>query len=197
MKYEIHVMPEKLIRFRVRDNELNTSGSRPEARMRGAYELYKTLYPYLGIADAVELFKIFPSMTRLDRGRDTDIDFVVAMACFEAPMFCARQLFGIDVLYNILADHARAKAIEERYGFGLKSFISLTGKYDFFSREEVYGLHQSIHSLSQSIDNLRLSLSAHAKQEESFVECERKLNEILQSKSWKLTKPLRYLRRVL
>ena len=122
MKYEIHVMQEKLVRFRVRDNEANASGSRPDTRIRGVYEFYKIIGMYLDIRDKGELFKIFPSMEKYDRGDDTDVEFVLAMVAFEGNTFCTKQLFGIDILYRIISDPVRSKKIEALYGFGLKEF---------------------------------------------------------------------------
>ena len=167
MQYEIHVMPQKLVRFRIRALEMNTSGPRPETRIRGTYEFGKAINSYLEIDDHADIFKIFPSMARLELGHDTDIGFVVAMACFEAPTFCAKQMFGLDVLYIILSDPARAKAIKEKYGFVLNDFIALTGKYDLFSTEEVSNLRQSL------------------------VERDAQIAALLNSISWRLTRPLR------
>ncbi len=58
MRYEIHVLPERLVRFRVRDNDANSSASTRETRTRGSYEIHKLLQRYreLRSFDAVVWF---------------------------------------------------------------------------------------------------------------------------------------------
>ena len=242
LKYEIHVMQEKLVRFRVRDNEANASGSRPDSRIRGVYEFYKNLDLYRGIRDKDDIFKIFPSMAKYDHGNDTDVEFVLAMASFEENTFCTKQLFGIDILYRIISDPVRAVKIEALYGFGLKEFNALTGKYDYFSREEVSNLWHSLQaqesqiaSLNQGVaerDSQIASLNQGVAERDSQIaslnqgvaerdiqiaslnqgvaerdsqiaslnqgvyDARRELEQVLASKSWQLTKPIRIARRV-
>ena len=85
-------------------------------------------------------------MEKYDRGDETDVEFVLAMVSFEGNTFCTKQLFGIDILYRIISDPVRSEKIEALYGFGLKEFNELTGKYDLFSREELSGLRQQLQS---------------------------------------------------
>ena len=227
MRYEIHVLQEKLVRFRVLDNEANASGSRRDSRMRGVYELYKNFDLYLQIRNRDDLFKVFPSMVELDRGDDTDIEFVVAMAAFEEVTFCTKQLFGIDILFKIISDPVRAKKVEGLYGFGLKEFLALTGKYDLFSREEVSDLWKRVQALDAQITSLNEIMTErdqHSNVDQTLAESNtrivhltqavterdneiaslnqavagsrRELAQVLASKSWLVTKPLRFARRV-
>ena len=114
---------------------------------------------YLGIRDKDDIFKIFPSMAKYDRGDETDIEFVLAMAAFEENTFCTKQLFGIDILYRIISDPVRSQTIEALYGFGLKEFNVLTGKYDLFSREEVSDLWLSVQALDSQIARLNQAVA--------------------------------------
>ncbi|MCI0443063.1 glycosyltransferase, partial [bacterium] len=135
LKYEIHVLPEKLVRFRVRDDEANASGNRPEARIRGQYEYYKSLLTYRNIRRFDDLVKVFPSAEKYYRNEETDMDFVLAMVALEEKPFVFTQLFGQDLLFEAISDPARAANIKHLYGFDCKSFIALTGKHDVFLRE--------------------------------------------------------------
>jgi glycosyltransferase involved in cell wall biosynthesis len=59
LKYEIRVLPEKLIRFRVRGKEANASGNRPETRIRGATEFYQLFAHYLKLDSFEEFVTVF------------------------------------------------------------------------------------------------------------------------------------------
>lgn len=56
MKYEIAVMPEKLVRFRIRDNNSNTSGLSLESRIRTYIESYELLKNYRAIDTYKDFF---------------------------------------------------------------------------------------------------------------------------------------------
>ena len=60
--HEIHVIPDRLVRFRIRDGELNTSGSRPSTRIRSSIEYYKLLQRFRSIVTVDNIFKIFPDL---------------------------------------------------------------------------------------------------------------------------------------
>src|SRR5262249_50314357 len=60
-KYDIYVLPEKLTRFRVRANEMNASGNRPDARIRGIFDRFQILNNFRRIETAEEFIKIFPN----------------------------------------------------------------------------------------------------------------------------------------
>ena len=88
MRHEIHVLPEKLVRFRVRDNEANSSGSSPETRIRGVYEFYRSLQNYRELTSFEDLVKVFPSAAGSYRGEEADVEFLLAMAALEEQAFC-------------------------------------------------------------------------------------------------------------
>lgn len=157
LKYEIHVLTEKLVRFRVRDNEANASASRPDSRIRHAYEFYKLLSNYRKLTSFNDLIKIFPSAEKYNRNQETDIDFVLAMAVLNEKPFAQTQLFAQDILFEVISDPKRAANIKRLYDFDYKSFIALTGTNDIFSQE--------------------------------------KISQIYASRSWRLTRPLRFLSR--
>ncbi len=137
MKLEIYVLPERLVRFRVRDNAANTSASRPETRIRDLYEFYKLLQNYRKIKNFDDLVKIFPSAEKYNRDEETDMDFVLAMVALEEKQFHCTTLFGLDLVFEAISEPKRAANIKHLYSFDYMSFIALTGQYDVFSREEI------------------------------------------------------------
>ncbi len=175
LKYEIHVLPEKLVRFRVRENEANASGSRPETRIRGLYELYKLLTNYRKIKSIDELVKVFPSVEKYDRNDETDLDFALAMVALEGKPFCFTQLFGQDLMFEAISDPTRAANIKRLYNFDYSDFIALTAKHDVFSREEVSTLLRNATERDLDIEALTNTL-----------------DEIYQSPIGKLIEPMRW-----
>jgi glycosyltransferase involved in cell wall biosynthesis len=158
LKYEIHVLPKKLIRFRVRDDEANASGNRPETRRRTLYEQYKLWQNYRELSRFEDLVKVFPSAERYNRKEETDVGFALGMISLEEESYVFTKLFGMDLLFEAISDPERAANIERLYDFDYRSFIALTGAKDVFSHEK----------FSDAI------------------------NQIYASRSWRLTRPLRY-----
>ena len=177
LKYEIHVLPEKLVRFRVRDNEANASGNRPETRIRGTYEFYKLLSNYRQINSFDDLVKIFPFAVKYDRKEETDIDFVLAMVALEERPFTFTQLFGLDLLFEIISDPVRSANIKRLYDFDDKRFKALTAQRDVFSREEVAALWGTVTERDGQIYGLNQAVAERT--------------HILSSTSWRITLPLR------
>jgi glycosyltransferase involved in cell wall biosynthesis len=143
LKHEIHVLPERLVRFRVRDNEANASASRPETRIRTLYEFYKLLPNYRKLTRFEDLVKVFPSAEKYNRNEETDMGFVLGMVVLEQKSFPFTLLFGQDLLFEAISDPMRAANIKRLYGFDYKSFIALTGQHDVFSREEIGEIYNS------------------------------------------------------
>ena len=135
MKYEIHVLSEKLVRYRVRSNEMYTSGNRPETRIRNKFEYLQVLDNYLQIPTFTGLVKIFPAAQEYERKEDYDIGYILGRIALETSELEITQLFGLNLLFKALNDPKRARRINEIYGFTHKDFIALTAKYDIFSTE--------------------------------------------------------------
>ncbi len=171
LQYEIHVLPEKLVRFRVRNHEANSSGNRPDARMRQQYEFYKLLQNYRLLRTADDVIKVFPSAHAYDRQDQTDIEFALAMVALNEKPHRFSPLFGLDLLFEAMSDRERAARIKRLYGFDYKDFVALTGRYDIFAGE------------------------ALAERDKQIAERDALINAIYATRSWKITRPLRALSR--
>lgn len=190
-KYEIHIMADYLLKFRILDDEMNTSGNRPATRIRSANEYYKLLQQYRTLTDKFDIFKIFPDFISYNREEDTDSEYVLSRVCLESGDFFLRQLLAIDILFDILNNPVRREAIEEIYGFSSNDFIAITGRYDLFScqlqisvieqDEQISGLTRSVFERDELITNLN-----HVANEQSNY-----IQVIENSLSWKITRPLR------
>ncbi len=152
MKYEIHVLPEKLVKFRVRDNEANSSGNRPDTRNRLQYEFYKVLQNFRQLDNIEDLIKVFPTAGQYDRNEETDLGFVLAMMALEQKDFPYKQLFGQELFFEAISDPKRSITIKRLYNFDHRSFIALTGQHDVFSQEALAHQHKRIVNLSEVVE---------------------------------------------
>lgn len=179
LKYEIHVLPEKLVRFRVRSHEANTSGNRPEVRARGQFEYLQVLTNYTKISTFEELKKVFPAAEKYARSGGEDLGFILGMVALETKSYKFTELLGLNLLFEALNDSVRAKKIRELYNFTQNDFIVLTGKHDVFSKLWIEELTTRV----AETENLKLQV---AERDAQLAERDARLYEIMNSKAWKV-----------
>jgi glycosyltransferase involved in cell wall biosynthesis len=199
-KYEIHVMADRLIKFRTLDGGMNAGGIGPVTRIRHFNELNEVLQRYRHLAEQNEIFKIFPDSISYDRGEDTDPEYVLARVCLESAPHFIRHLLAIEVLFDILKNPVRRQALETIYGFSSHDFIAITGQYDPFSREELLNLQTIAAERDGQIARLNQAVTQRDGQIASVNQVvtaqRRQIANIYCSNSWHLTRPLRALRQL-
>ena len=159
MRYDIHVLHEKLTRFRVRGNDTNVSGNNRGARVRGIYEQHGILENYKDIACFEDLLAIFPEAAKYYRGPDTDLLFSIGRSALDAATRPFAQLFALNVILEVLSDPARCARIEEIHDFDMNDFLDLTSRYDVFSSEEVARLGDVLSEREHQVANLERGAS--------------------------------------
>ena len=188
MKHEIHVLPDKLLRLRVRDNNANASGDRPEVRKRAWFEYLQVLKNYENLSNPDDFQKIFPSLHYPLQADGFLSSFALAMAALEPEhAYNITRLFGLELLFDLMNDPDSARQVEEIYGFTHKNFIALEGKYDVFSLESVEQLRSSLVQKDAQL----------AQKDAQLAQKELALQEILQSRAWKFASALRKVKSVL
>jgi len=140
LRYDIHILPEKLVRFRVRAGELNFSGDRADARIRQQFEYLQIYENYLALKSPEEIIKVFPDARKYIKPEGFDANFALAMVFLEANKFNTTNLFALQLLFQALNDPERAKRINDLYDFSTKNFIELSARYDVFSIENNFHL---------------------------------------------------------
>jgi glycosyltransferase involved in cell wall biosynthesis len=142
LKREIYVIPENLVKFRVRKGEKNPSGVKLEARIRDSYEFSPILSHYLTISAWEEFTKIFenaePYCSKLE---DDLIPFAVAMVALKANS-PVHQLFGLNTLFRLLQDSKIARKMKDQCAFGYAEFIKLTGEIDIFNMTRIFEIER-------------------------------------------------------
>lgn len=162
MAYEIHVMSEKLIQYRVQSNENFTSGNLPRNRIRGQFEFLQALNHYKFIASLDEFNKIFPEAKKYISDDNPDYLYALGKLATDSGQFMVHKLFGLNLLFEALNDPQRAKNLEIYQKFNHKKFFEMSAQHDIFSVE----VYETLKKLDAYYSN---------------------------SKSWRLTKPLRLI----
>ncbi len=159
MNSEIYIIPEKLVKLRIRDNAANMSSDRPDTRIRCNTELYRVIGNYLNIDSCEELKIIFPEAGKfMGKGRSL-LSYVFARICLEPQSHLIAKTLGIFTLFDILQNKAEAEKLYVLHGFDYRDFIPFTGILDLFRLEEVMELHKNISEYKSQIQMLESTVA--------------------------------------
>lgn len=198
LDHEIYVIPEKLVRFRVHQNEANSSGDRPDSRIRGQFEYLQLLDNYKKISSFRELKKVFPEAKKYEREENEDLGFVLGMTALDTGIQAFTELFGLTLLFEALNNPVRAKKIKELYNFTHLDFIELTAKHDVFSVEVIRNLRNQLAKRDAQLTGRDAQLTERDAQlterNAQLTERDAQLHEIEISKIWRMAMFLRKTR---
>jgi hypothetical protein len=187
LKYEIHVLPEKLVRFRVQRNMANSSSGLMENRIRSAFEYFQILGHYRQLSTYEDMIKTFPAAQRFDRPDGFDPAFALATIAIEEGPYAFHKLFGVQLLFEALSDPERAETLRRLYNFDISKFREICGAYDVFGlyvQSQLDRKEQSLQAVTKQTNELRAQLTSN----------DQELQNILSSKAWKLVTVLRKIR---
>jgi hypothetical protein len=191
MKYEVHVLAEKLFRLRLRVNELNASSNRPEARIRRPFEYLEILKNYKSLTDPEDLVKVFPIAERYVKPEGFDAGFILGMAALQANTHNFTKLFGLELLFEAVNDPERARRIKSLYGFGHSAFVALTTQHDVFSSELAASFQNQLNMLRAHANALETQVSVKDRQVQLLSQY---IEAIHDSRAWKLISTYREIR---
>jgi GT2 family glycosyltransferase len=205
LKYDIHILPEKLIRFRVQANEENASKNRSDVRIRSYFEFFQVLNNFRNNMTFQELIKAFPDAQKYSKPDGHDSEFALGMTALDAQAFQFTKLFGLTILLEAVNNHARAARLRDLYGFTPSDLIVLTGRHDIFSIELTADLSAQVKRLSAQAQTLSThgqtlsaqvqSLSAQvAERERKLANVTWQLDEIKSSKKWRFVQFLGWIK---
>jgi len=158
MKYEIHVLPEKLTRFRIHSDGRNTSSGAKENRSRMFFEFYQILSHYRSIVSYKEMVQVFPEAKEYYRESGFDAEFVLGMIALKTKPFEITKYSGLMMLLEALNDPSRAAKIKDLYNFDFHDFFDISDANDIFSfklSDRVHTLEHAVREKEQSIHLLK------------------------------------------
>jgi len=199
-RFPIHVIQENLTKHRLVSDRSNSSGQRPEVVIRTCNEWNVVRKNFLSIANLNDIVAIFPGLERFRMGEEIDNKFLFAMACLhECDQPSAWQL-GLTWLHELIGDKTTCKKLRQVYSFTDLDLTRLSAERDAYFAN----LEQQIANISGKFANLKAQverlMQAVSVRDERIAELNQAVREredqiagLLNSKSWRLTKPLRLL----
>ena len=190
LKYDIHILPDKLVRLRIRSSELNSSGNRPEVRIRGQFEYFEILKNYKELTNPKELKKVFPSVEKYMNSDGFILEFALGMAAFEPESYNLTKLFGLQNLFEVINDRVKAEKVKHLYGFSHIDFIALTAQHDVFSLETIASLKNQLGTREMQLNTLETQLGTLETQllqkNYQLHVLSQEITDIKNSRGWKL-----------
>ncbi len=216
--YDIHIIPEKLIKFRVRDNEANASGIRPENTVRIRTEFFNILKGYKSTEVLRNFNLIFPTEDIV--GSEASLYDLAKVALRKAESRIDQldaalyRCLAIDMLFEYFRSPQQNSKSNQQSQLSPRDFIELTGRIDifgYFTRQEHQKALEKAEAKKTESEKTEKSLQLETVLEEKsaqVADLERRLSALalekdslsaniallLKSNSWKLTAPLRFAR---
>lgn len=132
LKFDIHIIQEKLTQFRVRDNEMNESGNRWENIVRCEWELGEIIKHFFTFSTLDELLNVFPELKNqyaVETMTDTMIHYYLAQLCLNKPISCYKAL-ALERLYRLL--QTSEPELSTKYHFSYPEFFKLVADTDIY-----------------------------------------------------------------
>lgn len=150
-KYEIYVLPDKLVKFRVHKSGENTSGMRADTQIRSSIEMFLMLNEFASIRDKDEFLSIFPNAKQYCTNEFFSTEYVLGRICTEEGMPHYARLFGVQLLYSVFNNPDYTNLNEIECDYSEKEFKYENGKYDIFGM--IPKAFEQIRSLYYDIGN--------------------------------------------
>ncbi len=153
MKYEIHILQEKLIKFRIRDNGENVSAPTAAKISRTEVELIQLLENYLRPEIHDSLFKIFgQELKNVPPPPRWDVFlFYIAILATQARQ-PSHWHFGLSILYRIMKNESTTQILAKYYNFDYSTLFNIAGEKDMFGFFEKWALQQKLHIVSNELN---------------------------------------------
>jgi glycosyltransferase involved in cell wall biosynthesis len=155
---ELAILPDQLLRFRIRSNFENAGSQTPENWRRTHFEVLQNLRVFVEkIRDIDLLTKIFPEAKNHPWPLENRlVKFHLAQIALNTGMVVNR-LFGLQLLYELLSDEAMADYIRKVCNFDFTDMFRLQGEAPIFASDREYGDESSLHRNASLKEELALS----------------------------------------
>ena len=127
---DIHIMSERLTRYRVLKNEGNTSAPTASRQIRSLIELYFLFESYYSM-DAQEILKVFPQAEKYVVDGEINAEFALSQIFVQEGNCDPIRFLGVEHLARLLDGPAREQ-VERLYGYDFLKHIALTAQSDVF-----------------------------------------------------------------
>jgi len=143
LKYDIHILNEKLVRFRILADKSSASADKPSTHIRLNFEYIHILNHYLAINDREIFLKIFPEAEKYGVVEEEYIPYFLSRLALDINTRIW-VLWGLQTLFNFLGQDGMAISLEKKYGFRYRDFYNLAAQHDIFNVGAVRALDASL-----------------------------------------------------
>ena len=125
--YEIQIMPQKLLRYRIRNGDGNLSAPSKESTIRTDNEYRWVLRNFLNIKNLDDLRRIFPQLKEkaYEVPQGKVIPYLVSRLAMESGSELQRE-FGLESLFNVL-DEKSLVFLKKTFNFKIRDFYRESG----------------------------------------------------------------------
>lgn len=131
-QFKIHILDDKLIKFRVRDYDLNVSGDTPSNNIKARFEYKQLLDNFLKIDEPEFLLKIFPESEKYGKVSNETIPYFLGRLAYDSQLDF-KQLWGLELIYECLGDKKTSRILEVDYNFTTKDLNDMSSHADVFN----------------------------------------------------------------
>lgn len=149
---EIYIIPENLIKFRIRDDNQNASASRADSQIRHSTELTRILKNYTSPKILVDFRKIFPEAQSADLTVDICDIAALALSKIDYPPY---RYFALDLLFEYLSRESISQAKASNRSYSPADLMELTGKVDVFNIISLEDRHRELQQAQAELEQVR------------------------------------------
>jgi glycosyltransferase involved in cell wall biosynthesis len=181
---EVTILPDLLIRFRIRNHDANAGSDIPENRRRINFEVFENLRLFVDHIKTTEVLRaIFPEVDDHPWPlSERLIPFHIAQIAIAQPT-AHHRLFGLHVLYGLMSDPETAEYICTTCNFDYPDLYRLEGEKSLFADYDE--LNKSEADLRREV---KLFRQMYADQNDHATNLSAAYEQLLQSRSWKLAR---------
>ncbi|PKL71728.1 MAG: hypothetical protein CVV29_09130, partial [Methanobacteriales archaeon HGW-Methanobacteriales-2] len=137
LKHNIHIIDEKLIKFRIRDNNANASTSaNPKNRIRAKFEYKQILDHYLTIKGHKDFLNIFPEAQDYGFVNSELIPYFLGRLAYDTN-FEFKQLWGLEKIFDFMKSDEMVNLLEKEYNYKYSDFLEMSAEADVFKTNEL------------------------------------------------------------
>lgn len=159
MRHDIHVLPERLTRFRLLSDHSSVSSATHDVVARSMWEYRRIFEHYLGLPPQ-DLVRVFPDVCVGFEVEDADVPYVLARIALDTRSG-VRELFGLETLHALLGSSVAAR-LERRFGFTTTDLLRLARNADPFNLSRAARLGARVAKLQGEFDGFAQAARASA-----------------------------------
>lgn len=150
LKHNLHILDERLTRYRLRANNANAGSERIENTIRAYFESKQILNNYRQITQVEHLLAIFPECTNYGSPMTETIPYFLARIAMDCPAGF-NQLWGLETLYSYMEFPANVDRLKLLFDFSYKDLHRLAQTVDPYRLRERERLEKMSNAIRRKV----------------------------------------------